>query len=382
MWISEPTPVISSTKHIDSASSCSPKSTCSPATGTQENSASWTIRSSAWRPSMSTNSTTPALNDASAARQPSRCPQGSDRVPASNRTAAPASGRAITSHTRVVMAALVFQQTGFIDRSRPAGAENGHDDRQAHHHLTRGDHHGEKRHHLTIQVPVHAGERHERQVRGIEHQLHTHEHDNRVAAQQHPARTHREQQRRQIEVVVGIHESSPLPLVSATGLLCRIALTDSSEPVPSGSRAGASTALCRAYTPGLGSVVGCPPGWNRSVASSRWVLRRSKRSRCASTMAPRAAVISSAPVSSNAHRYLVKISAASPWTLPPALACARPVKPATDTFPIPAMSRTPKPTPVRIAETRCPRRVSASDSDRSTPISITTNRNSIITAPV
>src|SRR3954452_7879284 len=331
---------------------------------------------------MSTNSTRPAAYDASAARQPSRCPQPSDRRPASSRIAAPASGRAITSHTRVVMAALVFQQTGFVDRGRAAGSEDRHDDRQADHHLTRGDHHGEKRHHLTVQMAVHAGERYERQISRIQHQLHAHEHDNGVAAQQHSRRTDREQQRRQIEVIVRIHQSSPLPLVSATGRLCRIALTDSSEPLPSGSRAGTSTALCRAYTPGLGNVPGWPPGWNRSAASSRWVLRRSNRSRWASTMAPRAAVMSSAPVSSNAHRYLVNISAASPWTLPPALACPRPVNPATDTFPIPAMSRTPKPTPVTIAAMRCPRMVSTSDSDRSTPISITTNRNSIITAPV
>ena len=72
MWISEPTPVISSTKHIDNWSSWSPKSTCSPPTGTQENSVSCTTRSSASRPSMSTNNTTPTANDASAAAQPSR----------------------------------------------------------------------------------------------------------------------------------------------------------------------------------------------------------------------------------------------------------------------------------------------------------------------
>ena len=77
-------------------------------------------------------------------------------------------------------------------------------------------------------------------------------------------------------------------------------------------------------------------------ASSRWVLRRSKRSRWASTIAPRAAVISSAPVSSNAHRYWVKISAASPSTLPLALACARPVNPATETLPMPGDEQNPE----------------------------------------
>src|SRR5215468_6917201 len=106
---------------------------------------------------MSTNSTTPAAKEPSAARQPSRCPQPLDRLPESSRITAPASGRAITSHTRVVITALVFEQTGFVDRSRSAGAEHGHDDRQADHHLTRGDHHGEKRHHLTVQMTMHAG---------------------------------------------------------------------------------------------------------------------------------------------------------------------------------------------------------------------------------
>src|SRR4029077_10183829 len=246
MWISEPTPVISSTKHIDRASSCRPKSTCRPPTGTHENSVSWTHRASAWPPSMSANNPTPAANDASAAKQPSRCPQASDRVPASSRIAAPASGRAVTSHTRVVMATLVFQQTGFVDRSRTAGAEDGHDDRESDHHLTRGDHHGVERHHLAVQMTVHAGERDEREVRGVEHQLDAHEHDNGVAAQQHSGRADREQQRRQVEVVVRIHESSPLPLAWLTVRFWRTALTDSSDAEPSGRRAAMSTALLRA----------------------------------------------------------------------------------------------------------------------------------------
>ena len=35
--------------------------------------------------------------------------------------------------------------------------------------------------------------------------------------------------------------------------------TDDSDGVPSGSRAGVSTALCRAKTPGAGSGPGCLP---------------------------------------------------------------------------------------------------------------------------
>ena len=71
-WISDPTPVISSTKHTDSWSSWRPKSTCSWATGTQENSVSWIVLSSALRPSRSANDSAPTTNDAIAVAHPSR----------------------------------------------------------------------------------------------------------------------------------------------------------------------------------------------------------------------------------------------------------------------------------------------------------------------
>ena len=51
-----------------------------------------------------------------------------------------------------------------------------------------------------------------------------------------------------------------------------------------------------------------------------------RRSTCASTIAPTAATISSAEVSSKANRYLVNSSWAMPSTLPPALA-SRPGRP-------------------------------------------------------
>ena len=79
-------------------------------------------------------------------------------------------------------------------------------------------------------------------------------------------------------------------------------LTDDGSGLPSGRSAATSTALARANTPGLGSGVARPPGANRSAANWRWVKRATRRSRCASTMAPMAAVISSALVTSNAHR--------------------------------------------------------------------------------
>ena len=47
----------------------------------------------------------------------------------------------------------------------------------------------------------------------------------------------------------------PSALAGRLGRRSSDRLTDSSENVPSGSNAGMSTALCRAYTPGLGSGV-------------------------------------------------------------------------------------------------------------------------------
>ncbi len=77
-------------------------------------------------------------------------------------------------------------------------------------------------------------------------------------------------------------------------------LTDNRDCDPSGSSAGMSTALCRAYVPGPGSGVGRPLATLR-VDSIRWVGRGVVRSRCASTIAPSAAVISRALVTSKGN---------------------------------------------------------------------------------
>ncbi|BBY54664.1 hypothetical protein MKOR_19150 [Mycolicibacillus koreensis] len=82
----------------------------------------------------------------------------------------------------------------------------------------------------------------------------------------------------------------------------------------------------------------------------------------------------------------MKIKAASPSTLP-SVPGAGPAVAVTDAgaaaaAPIAPISSTPNPSPAASPAIRCPRRVSTSDSRESTPISIITNRNSIITAPV
>lgn len=99
-------------------------------------------------------------------------------------------------------------------------------------------------------------------------------------------------------------------------------------------------------------------------------------------MAPTAAVMSRAPVISKAKTYFVKIRAARPSTLPPALAWARPLNSDSDALPMPAQSRIPKPRPHRRASQRWPLMVSFRESAAVTPTSMTTKRNSIMIAPV
>src|SRR5690348_17231581 len=153
MWINDPTPVISSTKQIDSWSICSPKSTCRLPTGIQLNKCWVIVRASPCRPTMSVSSATPTPNDATAVRQPSQCPQVSVRRPPSSNIAAPAAGNATSSQVRCVIPSA-FEQVGVVDRSRFAGAENRHDDGQPDYHFTGGDDHREERHHLTVEVAV------------------------------------------------------------------------------------------------------------------------------------------------------------------------------------------------------------------------------------
>src|SRR5581483_4269790 len=148
------------------------------------------------------------------------------------------------------------------------------------------------------------GERDERQVDRVEHQLDAHEHDDRVSPDEHAERADREQHGGQVEVVVGAHGSSSRSTMSVCGrarLIWRYSGTLVTATLPSGRSAGVSTASWSAYTPGPGSGASCaPPRSTRSSIRSRWVRLGVVRSRCASTIAPSPAVMSSALVASNA----------------------------------------------------------------------------------
>src|SRR4030067_1050494 len=57
------------------------------------------------------------------------------------------------------------------------------DDGQAHHHLGGGDHHHEEHRHLPVEDAQLPPGRYEGEIRGVQHQLHRHEHDHTLAPQ-------------------------------------------------------------------------------------------------------------------------------------------------------------------------------------------------------
>src|SRR3954454_13118518 len=203
MWINAPTPVISSTNAIDSGSSSRPSLMSSVPAEMKVNRSTSTVRPST---SASANTLTRArTNAATTVAVPSRWPQRSVRRPPSSSTAAPASGSAIssqeaasrpsagsTSSSTVCPSPSVLQQVGVVDRGGPPGAVDRHDDGEADHDLGRGDDHHEEGHDLAVDRPGGAREGDQRQVHGVEHQLHAHEHDDGVAPDQHPDGADRE----------------------------------------------------------------------------------------------------------------------------------------------------------------------------------------------
>src|SRR3954471_2925773 len=216
MWISAPTPVISRTNAIDSGSSSRPSLTSSVPAEMKVNRSTPTERPSTVA---SWNTLTRAITKATTTvAVPSRWPQRSVRRPPSSSTAAPASGSAMSSQEadsspvagtdapgpaamgrafiRGSPSRSVLEEVGVADRGGAPGPVDRHDDRQSDHDLRRGDDHHEERDDLPVEGAGGPGERDQREVDRVEHQLDAHEHDDRVAADQHADRAHGEQDRR------------------------------------------------------------------------------------------------------------------------------------------------------------------------------------------
>src|SRR3954453_15693636 len=431
MWISEPTPVISSTNAAESGSYSSPASTCSVPAETnvkRSSDTAWVLVAASWTVPIS-----PMTKATSTVPVPSRWPQRSVRRPPSSSTAAPASGSAMNSQEAASSPSAgrvsgtaglrhggspgwsVLEQVRVVDRGGPAGPGDRQDDGQAGDGPRRRDDHDEEGDDLAVDGPAGPGEGHQGEVDRVEHQLDAHEDDDRVAPHQHPAGPDGEKDRRQHQVVRQGHDASvgwpgPVPPGTALGVPSRVPRASSGLPSscppdgrgswsmvcgsipvaklasarrPSGSRARAATELPRAYTPGPGSVCGRSVR-NRAFDRSFWLRRApGSRSMCASTIAPTAAVISSALVTSKASRYFVKSSSAIAGMLPaPPFAFSPVAVRSWVARAMPAPTRPAKPMPRMIAATRWPRSVSTTESEESRPTIISTNRNKIMIAPV
>src|SRR3954454_16818419 len=254
MWISEPTPVISSTNAADSGSNSSPARTSSEPAEMKVNKSTPTDFSSS--PASWTVHARPRANAATTVAVPSRWPHRSVRRPPSSSTAAPASGNAISSQdqpsspsagntsagnvsdTGVPVSRSVLEKVGVVDRGGPAGPVDRHDDREADDDLSCRDDHHEEGHDLAVEAAVGAGEGDQRQVHRVQHELHAHEHDDRVAAHEHADGADREEDRREHEVVGQRHRASPPgPSRGAGSSVPRAASGEPScsRPVPRGS---------------------------------------------------------------------------------------------------------------------------------------------------
>src|SRR5918998_4520750 len=204
--MSAPTPVISSTNTADSGSNSRPACTSNDPVDTKVNRST-----SRRRPSSCSVQSMPTRKAATTVPVPSRWPQRSVRRPPSSSTAAPASGSAISSQaeasrpsagsTSIPRSPSVLQQVGVVDRGGPPGAVDRHDDGEADDDLRGGDDHDEERHDLAVESAGGPGERDQRQVHRVEHQLDAHEDDDRVAPHEDAHSADREQDRGEHEVV-------------------------------------------------------------------------------------------------------------------------------------------------------------------------------------
>src|SRR6478609_2730561 len=249
MWISEPTPVINSTKVSESGSMNSPRSMFSDPDWIQVKMLTWCTRSVDGSPSTFRNTAKPSTKAAITVAQPMRWPIRSSTRPPTRSTIAPASGSAMSSTeapyrpvtvpipsgpipsgpiplgpnpsrsipwpslfpARLIpsrkLQDLELEQVRVVDGGTPPASEDGHDDRQADNHFGGGHHHHEEREDDAVEVAPDVGEGHQRQVDGVEHQLDAHEHHDRVLPDQEAHRADAEQQRGQDQIMVRGHRS-------------------------------------------------------------------------------------------------------------------------------------------------------------------------------
>src|SRR3990170_6682834 len=193
-WISAPTPVTTSVIVIESGSTRTVASNVKPPDPIHSKSRTAWRRSSPGDERSSRSTRTPRPNPAATrivASQPAHLPS---RRPTNRLTAAPASGSVGMSQAWSIIRSSP-QHAHVVDARALPPPIDVHDDRQADHDLGRGDHHGEERKDLPVQVAVHPTERDEREVHAVQLELDGHEDDQRVLPDEHADGPDREQHR-------------------------------------------------------------------------------------------------------------------------------------------------------------------------------------------
>src|SRR5581483_193187 len=248
-WISVPTPVTNSTIVIDNGSTRKPSCTLRLPTGSHSNRICCTRRSCSGLSNNPANTITAVTNappHISVANQPA---SGSPSLrPNTTSTRKPASGSAGINQTRSTTCPLSLESCHVVGGRARTSAHEGDDDPEADHDLGRRDDEHEEDDDLPADVVERTGERHEREVHGVEHQLDAHEHDERVAADHEPDRTDREQQRPEHEVpgVSGVDVGEQRHSTTSTCL--SVVASPSSVSRPAARRArttAATTAMTR-----------------------------------------------------------------------------------------------------------------------------------------
>src|SRR5665213_2187386 len=202
--MSELTPVTKAAIVIESGSIRSPTLTRSLPAANQLNHGSLTIRAlgARWKSAIKTMTVATKLSATSAvAIQPeSGLPS---RLPKSASSANPASGKAGIRNAAWIIEGSALQHVRVVGSGAWFASKDGDDDAEADDDLCCRDYENEEDGDLSTDVVQLTGERDERQVRGVQHQLDAHDHHEHVSPDEQADRADRKDHRSECEIPGG-----------------------------------------------------------------------------------------------------------------------------------------------------------------------------------
>src|SRR5436190_8359693 len=211
MWMSEPMPVTTRIITADSGSSASWKSALKLPDETQVKTVCTTRRSSGTRPSIDQTAASDTRKDriiaphAAAEATPfplRRPPKALIRNPTNANSGISGSIAAPLRPLSTSAPVSPFQLGERVGVERLAVTEQADDDGKAHRRFRGGDRHDEEHDDLAVRAAVHAAERDEREIDGVQHDLDRQQNRDQVAAHEHACRADAEQHGRQHEILL------------------------------------------------------------------------------------------------------------------------------------------------------------------------------------